>query len=111
MTGAYRVNARRADALMPGAADWLSLAAAPIFAMMALLTGVLGGGPPDTLCSAAQDASPLSGMALMYGLMSIVHLAPWLRLLSCRRNVSDEPPRQDAPRSALSDPLKPRVLV
>ena len=40
-----------------GAADWLCLAAAPTFAIMALLTGVLGGGPPDMLCSAAQDAS------------------------------------------------------
>ena len=32
-----------------GAADWLSFAAAPTFAMMALLTGVLGGGPLDAL--------------------------------------------------------------
>jgi hypothetical protein len=48
-----------------GAADWLCLAAAPTFAIMALLTGVLGGGPPDMLCSAAQDALPLSGMIPM----------------------------------------------
>ena len=34
-----------------GAAGWLSLlAAAPTFAVMALLTH-FGGGPPDTLCS------------------------------------------------------------
>jgi hypothetical protein len=39
-----------------GPADWLCLAAAPTFAIMALLTGVLGGGPSDMLCS--QDASP-----------------------------------------------------
>jgi hypothetical protein len=45
-----------------GAADLLCLAAAPTFAIMALLTGVLGGGRPDMLCSAAQDASPLNGM-------------------------------------------------
>jgi hypothetical protein len=64
-----------------GAADWLGLAAAPTFAIMALLTGVLGGGPPDMLCSAGQDASPLSGMVLMYMLMSAFHSAPWLRLL------------------------------
>src|SRR6266436_68073 len=44
-----------------GAADWLCLAAAPTFAMMALLTGVLGGGSPDALCSVA-GASPLRGM-------------------------------------------------
>jgi hypothetical protein len=67
-----------------GAADWLSLAAAPTFAIMALLTSVLGGGMPDILCAAAQDASPLSGMALMYLLMSAFHLAPWLKLFSRR---------------------------
>jgi hypothetical protein len=69
-----------------GAADWLSLATAPSFAIMALLTGVLGGGPPDMLCSAAQDASPLTGMVPMYLLMSAFHSAPWLRLISSRRS-------------------------
>jgi hypothetical protein len=49
-----------------GAVHWLSLAAAPTFAIMALLTGVPGGGMPDILCSAAQGASPLGGMTLMY---------------------------------------------
>ena len=68
-----------------GAADWLCLAAAPTFAIMALLTGVLGG-PLDMLCSAAQDASPLSGMVLMYILMSAFHAAPWLKLISSRRS-------------------------
>ncbi len=67
-----------------GAADWLCLAAAPTFAIMALLTGVLGGGPADMLCSAAQDASPLSGMVPMYLLMSAFHSAPWLKLISNR---------------------------
>ena len=69
-----------------GAADWLCLAAAPTFAIMALLTGVRGGGPPDMLCSAAQDASPLSGMVPMYLLMSAFHSAPWLKLVFTRRN-------------------------
>jgi hypothetical protein len=69
-----------------GAADWLCLTAAPTFALMALLTGVLGGGPSDVLCAAAHDASPLSGMALMYLLMSAFHSAPWLRLVSSRRS-------------------------
>jgi len=61
---------------------WLSLAAAPTFAGMALLTSVHGGGMPDVLCSVAQGGSPLSGMALMYLLMSAFHLAPWLKLVS-----------------------------
>jgi hypothetical protein len=81
---AIRHESGKAAAL--GAAGWLSLAAAPTFAIMALLTGVLGGGPPDMLCSAAQHASPLSGMIPMYVLMSAFHSAPWLKLVSSRRN-------------------------
>ena len=67
-----------------GAADWLSLAAAPTFAIMALLTSVLGSGQPDMLCSAAHGASSLSGMVPMYLLMSAFHAAPWLRLIGAR---------------------------
>jgi len=59
--------------------EWLSLAAAPTFAIMALLT--LAGGAPDMLCS----ASPLTGMVPMYLLMSAFHSAPWLKLASRRR--------------------------
>ena len=64
-----------------GAADWISLAAAPTFAIMALLTGIHAGAVPDTLCLAAQDASPLTRMAPMYLLMSAFHSAPWLKLI------------------------------
>ena len=49
----------------------LSLAAAPTFAIMALLAGVDGGRMSDMLCSAAHGASPLSGMVPMYLLMSV----------------------------------------
>ena len=69
------------DAAALGAADWLYLAAAPTFAIMALLTAVLGGRPPDMLYSAVQDALPLSGMPAMYVLMS-AHTAPWLKLIA-----------------------------
>ena len=58
----------------------LSLAAAPVFAVMALLTGGLGG--VDAICSVA-GVSPLGGMVPMYLLMSALHLAPWLKLI-CR---------------------------
>lgn len=68
------------------AADWLCLAAAPTFALMALLTCVLGGGPADMICSAAHGGSPLGGMVPMYWLMSAFHAAPWLRLISRRRS-------------------------
>ena len=70
----------------PGAAELISLAAAPTFAIMALLTGVFGGGPMDMLCSAAHEASPLNGMVPMYVLMSAFHLTPWLKLISRRQN-------------------------
>jgi hypothetical protein len=51
---------------------------------MALLTALPGGGPQDLLCAAEQHASPLSGMAAMYWLMSAFHSAPWLKLISSR---------------------------
>lgn len=70
------------DTAFSRVADWLSFAAAPTFALMALLTGVLGGSPMDMLCSAAHGASPLNGMVLMYGLMSVFHSSPWLRLIA-----------------------------
>ncbi len=73
-----------ADAIAHSAADWLSLAAAPTFALMALLTAAFGG-TPDMLCAALQGSSPLSGMVPMYLLMSAFHLAPWLRLIARRR--------------------------
>ena len=83
-SGSGAIGQERGPAPVLGAAGWLGLAAAPTFAIMALLTGV-GGGPPDMLCSAVQDASPLSGMVPMYLLMSAFHSAPWLKLISSRR--------------------------
>ncbi|WP_034815889.1 hypothetical protein [Ensifer sp. BR816] len=73
------------EAVALGAADWLSFAAAPTFAVMAVLAGVLGG-PPDMLCASAGDASAITGMAPMYALMSAFHAAPWLRLVAGRRS-------------------------
>lgn len=73
------------DAASLRAADWLGLAAAPTFALMALLSGVLGDGPMDMLCSAAHGVSPLSGMTLMYVLMSVFHSASWLKWIGRRR--------------------------
>ena len=78
------IRSENGSAAACSAADWLCLAAAPTFAIMALLTGV--GGPVDMLCSAAQQASPLSGMVPMYLLMSAFHSAPWLKLISRRRH-------------------------
>jgi len=64
----------------------LSLAASPTFAIMALLRSALSAGPPDMLCSPTLHASPLDGMVVMYSLMSAFHSAPWLKLISSRRN-------------------------
>jgi len=65
------------------AAEILYLAAAPTFAIMALLTWTFGGAP-DVFCSVA-GASPLGGMVPMYLLMSAFHTAPWLKVISGRR--------------------------
>ena len=61
---------------------WLHLAAAPTFAIMALVTAALGSGTSDMLCSAMHHTSPLGGMVPMYLLMSAFHLPPWLKLVS-----------------------------
>jgi hypothetical protein len=91
MSVAYSANSASAGshgdpgpAAALGAADWLSLGAAPTFAMMALLTSLTPRGSADLFCSAAQDASPLTGMVAMYLLMCAFHSAPWLKLISGR---------------------------
>jgi hypothetical protein len=67
------------------AAEWLCLAAAPAFAIMALLVGVLDGGMPEMHCAIMPGASALGGMVPMYLLMSAFHAGPWLKLISRRR--------------------------
>lgn len=67
-----------------GAAEWLSLAAAPIFALMALLTAYAGDSHASILCTQAGQPPALGGMAPMYLLMSAFHLTPWFRLTSPR---------------------------
>ena len=92
MTAAHPVNAivgATSDA--EGAADtfgvakWLSLAATPTFAGIALLTAIPGREAPDMLCATAHGVPFLSGMVPMYLLMSVFHLVPWLKLTSRAR--------------------------
>ncbi len=68
-----------------GIAKWLGLAAAPTFAIMALLTIALGDGKMAMMCASAPDPSSPGGMVTMYLLMSAFHSAPWLRLMAGRR--------------------------
>ena len=65
-----------------GTAAFLSLAAAPTFAILALLSALPAGGPSDGLCASLHGGSPFTGMPLMYALMAAFHAIPWLRLLS-----------------------------
>jgi hypothetical protein len=83
---ASAIHPEKRNAAARGAAEWLCLAAAPTFAVMALLTGVQSSGQPDIFCSAMHDASSLGGMVPMYVLMAAFHLAPWLKLVSSRRS-------------------------
>ena len=70
----------RSHAAALGATGWPGLAAAPTFAVMALLTFVLDGHA-DVMCSAAHGVSLVSGMVPMYLLMGVFHSAPWLKLI------------------------------
>ncbi len=75
----------RGNSAAPDVAGWLSLAAAPTFAITALWSAFFSA-QPDILCMAMQRSSPMSGMMVMYLLMSTFHLSPWLKLISNRRN-------------------------
>jgi hypothetical protein len=80
--------AMRGDAAGTPAAGLLTLAAAPIFVVMALWSAVAGGAA-DMMCSSGGSALSLNGMAAMYVLMSVFHVSPWLALLSNRQNADE----------------------
>ncbi|MGA2952943.1 MAG: hypothetical protein ABSD80_11995 [Caulobacteraceae bacterium] len=83
MTQAHSANGAAGATAALGAAKWLSLAATPTFAGMALVTVALGGRSAEVLCSAG-PLCPLNGMVLMYLLMSAFHSPPWLKLIAGR---------------------------
>ncbi|HEV7308559.1 hypothetical protein [Ensifer sp.] len=78
------------DARSPGvsvariAAAGMTLAAAPAFTLMAVLSGAPGAGPGQNACGGGLDTA-VGGMTTMYLLMGAVHLAPWLRLVGVHR--------------------------
>jgi hypothetical protein len=65
--------------MMPDLAGALRLAAAPTFALMAVLIAMARDGRSDVICSAMPAGAPLGSMTVMYLLMSAFHLAPWLK--------------------------------
>lgn len=64
--------------------SWLSLAAAPTFALMGLLTAITGDAHAALLCSESGEPSPFAGMTPMYLLMALFHLTPWIGKLAPR---------------------------
>jgi hypothetical protein len=63
----------------------LRLAATPVFAVLALLSGASGGELPAALCLTSAGSAPLTGMTTMYALMGVFHAGPWLELIARRR--------------------------
>jgi hypothetical protein len=86
LAGAKKVFGNNWGAAGRIAAEWLCFAAAPTFAVVALLTA-FDSGQQDMLCAAMQHASPLGGMVPMYLLMTAFHAGPWLKLTSRRRRM------------------------
>ncbi|WP_447728792.1 hypothetical protein [Sphingomonas koreensis] len=58
--------------------QWLRLAAAPVFAAMAVVCAT--DAPPLSMCAAGATVLPVDGMTAMYLLMGLFHLPPWLTL-------------------------------
>jgi hypothetical protein len=105
MIAARSETGRRGDAAALGTAGWLGLAAAPTFAVMAVLSGLSGGA--DMMCPAAHGVSALSGMVPMYVLMSAFHSTRWLRLISRRRSVAaGDPERVESLRDRVDVPAR-----
>ena len=78
-SGGSEGSAIRRNGVAVRVADALALAASPTFAMMALLTAVMGGS--SKMLGMTTHASPLSGMVTMYVLMSAFHASAWLKLI------------------------------
>lgn len=79
----------RHHAMMRTMAKWLCLAAAPTFAIMALLN-YLSGGSVEMICNVTGGASPLGSMVPMYALMSAFHSAPWLRWIAHSQSAASQ---------------------
>lgn len=65
----------------------LGLAAAPIFAAIAIISAVT---PTYDLCVSGEGGLSVTGMTWMYCLMSLFHIDAWLRLLDRGRRKPNE---------------------
>lgn len=63
-------------------AGLLAFAAAPVFGLMARYSAI--AAPDMAMCGAGASRFPINDMALMYLLMGLFHLPPWIRLSSAR---------------------------
>jgi hypothetical protein len=70
--------------MLDRAAEWLCLAATPVFVAMALAF-YLTAGSMGMVCG-PMGSSLLGGMGTMYILMGLFHLAPWLKLAAARHH-------------------------
>lgn len=61
-----------------GVSRLLALAAAPTFAAIALWSVIAGPSPAGMICST--PGSPVDAMTMMYVLMAVFHIPPWLRM-------------------------------
>ena len=66
----------------------ISLAATPIFGLMALLCNVYQD-KLSAFCATGPGTFPLTGMVWMYVLMSLLHAGAWLRLLEAGQASSE----------------------
>lgn len=59
---------------------WLALAAAPTFALLAVVNLLAGDSHAGLLCWQAQPSWVPTGMTPMYLLMAVFHISPWFSL-------------------------------
>jgi hypothetical protein len=72
---------------------WLGHAAAPIFLVMACVSAT--GAQDMAICTSTASWLPVGDMTLMYALMGIFHLPPWIRHQSARsRHPLPENPKE-----------------
>ncbi len=76
--------------LTSDASGWIGLAATPTFALMAWISA--SGSQDIMMCSGASTFVSVNSMAVMYVLMSLFHLPPWMKLFAARFQLPNTKP-------------------